>query len=74
MARIKYVVNDRRLAYEGAMKIHAGKVEQAAKEETETERGDSADIIHKEGEAQKVSPVSEATQTAVDSLLQRSTT
>jgi len=74
MARIKYVINERRLAYEGAMKIHAEKVERAAKgEEAETERGDSgADIIHQE---QKVSlPVSEATQSAVDSdsLLQRS--
>ena len=75
MARIKYVVNERRLAYEGAMKIHAEKVEQAAKEKTETEMGDSADLIHEEGEAQKISPpVSESTQAAVDSLLQRSTT
>ena len=75
MARIKYVINERRLAYEGAMKIHAEKVEQAAKEnKTETERVDSA--VHQESEAQKVSPSpppSEATQAAVDSLLQRST-
>jgi hypothetical protein len=28
----KYVINERRLAYEGAMKIHAEKMEQAAKE------------------------------------------
>jgi len=71
MARIKYVINERRLAYEGAMKIHAEKLEQAAKEE----RGNSAEPIHQEREAQKVSPpVSEATQAAVDSLLQRSTT
>jgi hypothetical protein len=82
MARIKYVINERRLAYEGAMKIHAEKVEQAAKEnETETgaeaERVESA--VHQESEVQKVSPpLSEATQAAsqatVDSLLQRSTT
>jgi hypothetical protein len=77
MARIKYVINERRLAYEGAMKIHAEKVEQAAKEnKTETLRVDSA--VHQESEAQKVSPSpspppSEATQAAVDSLLQRST-
>jgi large subunit ribosomal protein L47 len=74
MARIKYVINERRLAYEGAMKIHAEKVEQAAKENgTGTERVDSP--VHQEGEAQKVSPPpSEATQDAVDGLLQRSTT
>jgi large subunit ribosomal protein L47 len=73
MARIKYVINERRLAYEGAMKIHAEKVERAAKEErAQTESGDSgADIIHQE---QKASPVSEATQSAVDSLLQHSIT
>jgi len=72
MARIKYVINERRLAYEGAMKIHTEKLEQAAKE-----KGNSADAIHEEQErdAQKVSPpVSEATQAAVDSLLQRSAT
>jgi large subunit ribosomal protein L47 len=74
MARIKYVINERRLAYEGAMKIHAEKVEQAAKEnETEMERVDSP--VHQESEAQKASPPSsEATQAAVDSLLQRSIT
>ena len=67
MARIKYVINERRLAYEGAMKIHAEKLEQAAKEE----RGNGAGAIHQEHEAQKVSPlVSEATQAVVDSLLQ----
>ena len=82
MARIKYVINERRLAYEGAMKIHAEKVEQAAKEKreraakkkgAETEKADSgADVIHQK---EKVSsPVSEATQSAVDGLLQRSTT
>lgn len=74
MARIKYVINERRLAYEGAMKIHAEKVEQAAKQnETETERVES--VVHQESEAQKVSPpLSEATQATVDSLSQRSTT
>ena len=73
MARIKYVINERRLAYEGAMKIHAEKVERAAKEEgAETKRGDGDAVIHQE---QKVSPlVSETTQPAVDSLLQRSIT
>jgi large subunit ribosomal protein L47 len=72
MARIKYVINERRLAYEGAMKIHAEKVEQAAKKnETETERVEGA--VHQESDAQKGSlPVSEATQVAVDSLLRRS--
>ena len=30
MARIKYVINERRLAYEGAAKIHAELGEQAA--------------------------------------------
>jgi large subunit ribosomal protein L47 len=70
MARIKYVINERRLAYEGALKIHAEKMEQVAKEERE-----SADLQHQEREAGKVaSPVSEAAQAAVDSLLQRSTT
>ncbi len=74
MARIKYVINERRLAYEGAMKIHAEKVERAVKEkEAEAERGDSA--AHQDNKAKKVSPpVSEAAQAAVDSLLQRSTT
>jgi large subunit ribosomal protein L47 len=72
MARIKYVINERRLAYEGAMKIHAEKVEQAAKEnETENRRLEGA--VHQESDAQKVSPpLSESTQVAVDSLLQRS--
>ncbi len=75
MARIKYVINERRLAYEGAMKIHAEKLEQAAKEEREKGRGSSPDVTHEEREAQKVSPpVSEAAQAAVDSLLHRSTT
>jgi len=77
MARIKYVINERRLAYEGALKIHAKKMEQAAKQEGEREKGNSADVQHREREAQKVSPpppVSEAAQTTVDSLLQRSTT
>ena len=73
MARIKYVINERRLAYEGALKIHAEKMEQAAKEEREGQG--SADLQHQEREAGKVaSPVSEATQAAVDGLLQRSTT
>jgi hypothetical protein len=72
MARIKYVINERRLAYEGAMKIHAEKVEQAAKE-NETETGRLEGAVHQESDAQKVSPpLSEATQVAVDSLLQRS--
>jgi len=73
MARIKYVINERRLAYEGAMKIHAEKVEQAAKEkETEMEKVESA--FYQESEAQKVSPpLSEATQPAIDSLLQPTT-
>jgi large subunit ribosomal protein L47 len=75
MARIKYVINERRLAYDGALKIHAKKMEQAAKEEGEREKGNSADVQHREREAQKVSPpVSEAAQTAVDSLPQHSTT
>ena len=73
MARIKYVINERRLAYEGALKIHAQKMEQAAKEEREREN--SADLQHQEREAGKVaSPASEAAQAAVDSLLQRPTT
>ena len=71
MARIKYVINERRLAYEGALKIHAQKMEQAAKER---ERENSADVDRQEREAQKVSPASEAAQVAVDSLLQRPTT
>jgi large subunit ribosomal protein L47 len=75
MARIKYVINERRLAYEGAVKIHAEKVEQATKEnETETERVDDSPV-YQESEERKVSPPpSEATQAAVDGLLQRSTT
>ena len=71
MARIKYVINERRLAYEGALKIHSEKMEQAAKEEREN----SADVVRQEREAQKISPpTSEAAQVAVDSPLQRSTT
>jgi hypothetical protein len=74
MARIKYVINERRLAYEGALKIHAKKMKQAAKE-GERGKGNSADVQHREREAQKVSPpVSEAAQTAVDSLPQHSAT
>ncbi len=72
MARIKYVINERRLAYEGAMKIHAKKVVDVAKE-AEAENGDSA--VQQESEAQKVlPPVSEAAQAAVDGLLLRSST
>jgi large subunit ribosomal protein L47 len=75
MARIKYVINERRHAYEGAMKIHAEKVVKVAKEaEAETENGDGA-VQQQESEVQKVSPpVSEATQAAVDGLLLRSST
>lgn len=46
MARIKYVINERRLAYEGAMKIHAEKLDQVVKE-----KGNNADAIHQEREA-----------------------
>lgn len=71
MARIKYVINERRLAYEGAIKIHAKKLEQA-KEEKKT---GGTDTIPQEREVPKVPPpVSETAQAAVDSLLQRSTT
>lgn len=74
MARIKYVINERRLAYEGALKIHAEKSSQATRG-IETEEASSADVTHGKHEAQKVSPpVSEAAQAAVDSLLQRSAT
>ncbi|KAH9969717.1 mitochondrial 39-S ribosomal protein L47 (MRP-L47)-domain-containing protein [Russula dissimulans] len=74
MARIKYVINERRLGYEGAMKIHAEKSEQASKEKEgtgETEKGSSADVGRQEREASP--PVSEAAQVAVDSLLHGST-
>lgn len=74
MARIKYVINERRLAYEGAMEIHAEKSEQAAKEREgarETEKGSSADVSHQECEASP--PVSEVAQVAVESLLRGST-
>ena len=74
MARIKYVINERRLAYEGAMKIHAEKLEQAEKERDE---GSGADVNHQQHEAGEVSqpqPVSEAAQVAADTLLQRSVT
>lgn len=69
MARIKYVINERRLAYEGAIKIHAEKLEQAKKEMMALD----ADIPEQEREVPKVPPpVSETAQAAVDSLLQRS--
>ena len=35
MARIKYVINERRLAYEGALKIFAGQREHALEKETQ---------------------------------------
>lgn len=70
MARIKYVINERRLAYEGAMKIHAEKVGRAKGAETET--GEGTDVVQQE---QKVSPPAlEATPAVEDSLLQRPTT
>ena len=70
MARIKYVINERRLAYEGAIKIHAEKLEQANKEK----RAVDAVTSPQEREVPKVPPpVSETAQAAVDSLLQRST-
>ncbi|KAH9065319.1 mitochondrial 39-S ribosomal protein L47 (MRP-L47)-domain-containing protein [Lactarius vividus] len=71
MARIKYVINERRLAYEGAIKIHAEKLEQAKKEKKVVD----ADAVSQEREVPKVPPpVSETAQAVVDSLLQRSTT
>jgi hypothetical protein len=70
MARIKYVINERRLAYEGAMKIQAEKLEQAKKEREGSSSTPNA--IHQQGEGENVSPpVSEAAQLAVDTLLQR---
>ena len=69
MARIKYVINERRLAYEGAIKIHAEKLEQVKKEQ----KAGGADTIPQEPEVPKVPPVSVTAQAAVDSLLQRST-
>ena len=70
MARIKYVINERRLAYEGAIKIHAEKLEQTKKEK----KAGGTDTISQEREVPKVpSPASETAQAAVDSLLQRST-
>ena len=70
MARIKYVINERRLAYEGAIKIHAEKLEQANKEKVAVD----ANTISQEREVPKVPPpASETAQAAVDSLLQRST-
>ncbi|KAI0304327.1 mitochondrial 39-S ribosomal protein L47 (MRP-L47)-domain-containing protein, partial [Multifurca ochricompacta] len=72
MARIKYVINERRLAYKGAMTIHAEKLEHAARDK---DKESDTDIIHREPEAQKVpSSISEAAQVTVDSLLSRSTT
>jgi hypothetical protein len=72
MARIKYVINERRLAYEGAMKIQAEKSRQAKKE---GERASNPDVIHQQHVGEKVSPpVSEAAQVAVDTLLQRPVT
>jgi large subunit ribosomal protein L47 len=69
MARIKYVINERRLAYEGAIQIHAEKLEQAKKE-----KAGGADAIPQDREVPKVPPpVSGTAQAAVDSLLQRST-
>ncbi|KAH9179341.1 mitochondrial 39-S ribosomal protein L47 (MRP-L47)-domain-containing protein [Lactarius sanguifluus] len=70
MARIKYVINERRLAYEGAIKIHAEKLEQAQK----AKKAVHADASSQEREVPKVPPpVSETAQAVVDSLLQRST-
>jgi len=70
MARIKYVINERRLAYEGAIKIHAEKSEQAAKKATETETERvvvSDDSSHSsERHPQKVPPPAE------ESVFQRS--
>jgi len=69
MARIKYVINERRLAYEGAIKIYAEKLEQAKK----VNKAIDADTIPQEREVPKVPPpVSETAQVAVDSLLQHS--
>ena len=45
MARIKYVINERRLAYEGAMQIQAEKMEQDKKERRS---GSTPDVIHQQ--------------------------
>jgi hypothetical protein len=73
MARIKYVINERRLAYEGAMRIQAEKLEQAKKEREGS--SNAPNVVHQQGEGENVSsPVSEAAQLAVDTLLQRPVT
>ncbi|KAI9435377.1 MRP-L47-domain-containing protein, partial [Russula earlei] len=52
MARIKYVINERRLAYEGAIKIHAEELESEREAKEETRRRE-ADVARREREAQK---------------------
>ena len=73
MARIKYVINERRLAYDGALRIQAEKLEQAKKESEG--RSSTPNVIRQQHEGDNVSsPVSEAAQLAVDTLLQRPVT
>ena len=66
MARIKYVINERRLAYEGAVKLFA---EQKAAAKTEARRMRMLEKKKELKQTQKTPFVSDAAQQAADSLL-----
>ena len=80
MARIKYVLNERRLAYEGAVQIHQDTAQAIESEKEVTRRGRiaaaaKAKELHEQKEKglakEQVEPVDGAAQLAVSGLLQQ---
>ncbi|KAI0056568.1 MRP-L47-domain-containing protein [Artomyces pyxidatus] len=67
MARIKYVINERRLAYQGAVEIFATK---QFNEELRDARKSFRRPVRPKPKEQPAKPVSDAAQLAADSLLQ----
>jgi len=66
MARIKYVINERRLAYEGAVKLFS---EQKAAEKTKARRTRMLEKKKALEQMENTPFVSDAAQQAADSLL-----
>ena len=80
MARIKYVLNERRLAYEGAVEIHQDNAQAIEAEKEVTRRGRIAAAarakeLHEQKEKElakeHIEPVDGAAQLAVSGLLQQ---
>ena len=73
MARIKYVINERRLAYEGAVAIFAGQKNTRTRQDRSAKRASRLALLRKRGveaEQKEKSTPTEAVQLAVEGLLQ----